>query len=103
MSDMLGRRHHHGPPHAPFGDDVVAALRDGETAVITEVLGGHQLQARLGNMGLRPGKRIVKLGAMPAGGPVTIECDGFRVALGRGIARHVRIERLGQTATSDGS
>lgn len=93
---MFGRRGRGGRREnlSPIGDDVLAALRDGERAVIKDVAGGGQLQTRLENMGLRPGKVVTKLGAMPARGPVTVECDGFRVALGQGIARLVRIERF---------
>ncbi|MCK8115006.1 FeoA family protein [Anaerosoma tenue] len=80
------------PQHA--AGDTLLALRTGEMARIAEILGGPQLEARLGNMGLRLGKQVTKAGAMPAGGPVTVECDGFRVALGRGIAGRVRVEPL---------
>lgn len=74
--------------------DTLLTLHTGEKAQIAEILGGPQLEVRLGNMGLRLGKQVTKVGAMPAGGPVTVECDGFRVALGRGIAGRVRVERL---------
>jgi ferrous iron transport protein A len=74
--------------------DTLLTLRTGEKARIVEILGGPQLEARLANMGLRVGKQVTKVGAMLAGGPVTVECDGFRVALGRGIAGRVRVERL---------
>jgi len=84
-----GRRMH----HPQIEGDVIATLRDGERAVITEVIGGHALEARLRNMGLRAGKAVVKVGAMPGGGPVTVECDGFRVALGRGLASRVKVDR----------
>lgn len=100
---MFGRPQRGGPPmeHPSAGDDALTALRNGEKATISEILGGHQLEARLTNMGLRPGKQITKLSAMPGGGPVTVECDGFRVALGRGVACRVKIERLEQATASD--
>jgi ferrous iron transport protein A len=87
----------------PAEVDVLTSLCDGEKAVITEVLGGQQLAVRLTNMGLRPGKQITRLGAMPAGGPITVECDGFRVALGRGVAQRVKVERCDRTEDSDTS
>lgn len=98
---MFGRRRHGGPPTAaphPAAGPVLCTLADGERAIITGVIGGGQLQARLESMGLRPGKEVTKLGAMPASGPVTVECDGFRVALGHGIAQRVTVEHVGQRA-----
>ncbi|MBN2839762.1 MAG: ferrous iron transport protein A [Coriobacteriia bacterium] len=70
--------------------------------MIESVLGGPQMQTRLENMGLRPGKTVTKLSAMPSGGPVMVECGGSRIALGRQIAHHVRVRRAGQ-ATGPGT
>ncbi|MGB4441998.1 MAG: FeoA family protein [Coriobacteriia bacterium] len=88
---MPGRRGRRGPGWGPTPAQgpVLATLHDGERAVIESILGGSQMQARLENMGLRPGKTVTRLSAMPFGGPVMVECGGTRVALGRGIARHV--------------
>ena len=47
-------------------------------------------------MGLRPGKTITKLAALPGHGPVTVEVDGSHVAVGHGIARKILIERSGE-------
>ncbi|MBN1192431.1 MAG: ferrous iron transport protein A [Coriobacteriia bacterium] len=80
---------------------MLTSLGDGERAVITQVAGGQLLEARLQNMGLRPGKLVTKLATMPGGGPVTVECDGFRVALGRGIASRVQVKRIAETTRSD--
>jgi ferrous iron transport protein A len=101
---MFGRRGHGGPPASsplPAEGSVLSTLANGERAVITGVVGGGQLQARLENMGLRPGKEIIKLGAMPSAGPITVECDGFRVALGCGIARRVMVRNIGSPAEAD--
>ena len=88
---MFGRRGGRGPgwDPTPVEGPVLATLHDGERAVIESIIGGGQMQARLENMGLRPGKIVTRLSAMPSGGPVMVECGGTRVALGRGIARHV--------------
>jgi len=79
---------------------VLATLGDGERAVIESVQGGVQMQARLENMGLRPGKMVTRLSAMPSGGPIMVECGGTRVALGRGIAQHVSVRSVGASAAT---
>ncbi len=71
--------------------------------MIDRILGGSQMQARLENMGLRPGKTVTRLSAMPSGGPVMVECGGTRVALGRGIARHVLVRSTGAPAGAEAS
>jgi ferrous iron transport protein A len=100
---MFGRSRRGGPhrEHPPGGTNSIAALLDGEKATIKEIHGGAHLEARLMNMGLRPGKQITRVGSMPAGGPITVECDGFRVAIGRGIAHRVKVDRFVDTPASD--
>ncbi|MDP2181120.1 MAG: FeoA family protein [Actinomycetota bacterium] len=92
MFRSAGRLHRHGRGD-PNDRDTVVALRDGERATVIGVRGGGQMEARLVNMGLRPGKTITKLAALPGRGPVTVEVDGCRVALGHGIARKLLVER----------
>lgn len=97
---MFGRRGWGGPVRAsvPIRGQVLATLGNGEQAVIDSILGGAQMQARLENMGLRPGKLVTRLSAMPSGGPIMVECGGTRVALGRGIAQHVRVRGVAPRA-----
>lgn len=80
------------------GTDTLASLPEGETAVLQACSGGRQLSTRLDHMGLRPGSRITKIGSMAGGGPITVECSGFRVALGRGIAQQILITRASEAA-----
>lgn len=58
------------------------------------------MQARLENMGLRAGKTVTRLSSMPSGGPIMVECGGTRLALGRGIAQHVRVREVAQRTES---
>lgn len=90
---LFARRGRRGPVWATTHSRgrALLALGDGQHAVIESILGGVQMQARLENMGLRPGKVVTRLSAMPSGGPVIVECGGTRVALGRGIAQHVLV------------
>ena len=71
----------------------IGELQVGEKAVIRGVLGGMGIVRRLEAMGLRSGKSLTKISSQFLGGPVTIIVDGRYVALGRGIAAKVMVER----------
>ena len=59
---------------------------------ISGIDGGHEVRARLATMGLLPGAVLSVLNRGPLGGPLLIEIDGTRIALGRGVARKVLVE-----------
>jgi len=72
----------------------VERLRVGESGIIRRIAGGRGLMRRLDAMGLRPGKSITKLSSQFMGGPVTVVVDGRHVAMGRGMAAKVLVERV---------
>jgi len=43
-------------------------------------------------LGIRPGKMVRKITTQPMGGPLLLEVEGARVAIGRGMARRVMIK-----------
>jgi ferrous iron transport protein A len=59
---------------------------------IAGIDGGHEVRARLATMGLLPGVVLSVLNRGPLGGPLLVEIDGTRIALGRGVARKVLVE-----------
>lgn len=59
---------------------------------VSGIDGGHEVRSRLATMGLLPGVILSVLQRGPLGGPVLIEVDGTRIALGRGVARKVLVE-----------
>ena len=59
---------------------------------ISGIDGGHEVRARLATMGLLPGAVLSVLNRGPLGGPLLVEVDGTRIALGRGVARKVLVE-----------
>jgi ferrous iron transport protein A len=61
-------------------------------ARILELAGGHELQRKLRNLGIREGKIVRVLAAQPFGGPVVIEVDGRATTIGRGMARGILVE-----------
>jgi ferrous iron transport protein A len=70
----------------------VRQMDAGQSGTVIAVLGGHGLVNRLSSLGIRPGKRITKVSSMFMRGPVTIQVDRARVAIGFGMAGRILIE-----------
>ena len=68
-------------------------LGAGEAAVVQEVHGGRGVRQRLAGFGLHPGDTVLVVRSGSFLGPVWIRINGSEVALGRGMARRVRVER----------
>ena len=64
----------------------------GESGVISEIHGGHDMVRRLQSMGVRPGKRMKKVSSHFWRGPQTVEIDKTQVAIGFGMATKIFIE-----------
>jgi len=70
----------------------LARMQTGQGGVVVQIQGGHGLVNRLSALGIRPGKRITKVGSMFMRGPVTIQVDRAQVAIGFGMAKRIIIE-----------
>ncbi len=53
---------------------------------------GHMMKKRLANMGLGTGSEIEIIKNDPSGGPLIVFVSSVRIALGRGMARHIQCE-----------
>ncbi len=74
---------------------MVKAITDmypGEEGLVVRIAGGAGLAARLGVLGVRGGKRLRKVSAQFWAGPVVINVDNRRIALGFGMARSVFVK-----------
>jgi len=69
-------------------------LAIGMGAQIVKLKGGFGMQRHLISLGIVPGKIIHKITSQPMGGPIVIEIEGARIAVGRGIARRVIVKRI---------
>ncbi|AUB55607.1 MULTISPECIES: FeoA family protein [Methanobacterium] len=69
-------------------------LENGQTAIIKEIGGGSGLKNRLEVMNIREGKKVKKTCTAPLRGPVVIEIDGCKMAIGRGMAKKVWVEEI---------
>ena len=61
----------------------------GRKAQVVRIEGGKGLVARLSRLGIVPGAEVTVVSRAPVGGPVLVEVNGARIALGRGVARKV--------------
>ena len=67
-------------------------LKPEESGIVYEIKGGHGLIDRLNSLGIRTGKKITKVNSMLLHGPVTIQIDRTKVAIGFGMAGKIFIE-----------
>jgi ferrous iron transport protein A len=69
-------------------------------AEVVEVTGGWGVRQRVGQMGIRPGARLIVKRGASWGGPVLVEIGGTDLALGRTLAKKIRlrnaVEETGQ-------
>ena len=70
----------------------LAEMKTGQTGTVVGVLGGHGLIRRLDALGIRPGKRVIKLNSTLFRGPVMLRVDNAQVAVGFGMARKIIVQ-----------
>ena len=70
----------------------IAQMEQGQEGRIVEIQGGIGLLNRLDSMGLRIGKRVVKVSHSFWRGPVTLNVGTTQLSLGFGMASKVIIE-----------
>jgi ferrous iron transport protein A len=78
---------------APQSEQVsLAEMRSGQTGTVVAVLGGHGLVRRLDALGIRPGRKVMKLSSTLFRGPVIVRANGAQVAVGFGMAKKIVVE-----------
>jgi len=73
-------------------ETTIARMKNGQHGVVVRIEGGRGLTNRLNALGIRPGKKITRVGAMMMRGPVTVKVGGCQVAMGFGMASKVIVE-----------
>ena len=67
-------------------------LEQGEKAKVIDFDRGFGFRNKLLDIGIRPGKKIRKISQTFLGGPVTIEIDNSKVAIGQKMASRILVE-----------
>jgi ferrous iron transport protein A len=69
-------------------------IPQGATAVVRQLRGGNELKSRLATMGLTEGAQLVVL-QNTGHGPMLVNVRDTRIALGRGEAIKILVEKTG--------
>jgi len=67
-------------------------MKNGETATVVEILGGHGVHNRLRALGIRHGVNITRISGAFAHSPVVLQIGGAQTALGFGISYKIIVE-----------
>mgnify|MGYP005847350255 CR=1 FL=1 len=67
-------------------------VKEGMSAVVRQVYGGHRLRQRLSGLGIHVDDRLKVLRTGFLGGPVLIEIHGTEVGIGHGMAEKIEVE-----------
>jgi len=70
----------------------LAQMRAGQTGRIIGIHGGGGMACKLDALGIRVGKQITKISAQWMRGPVLLQQDNTRAALGFGMASRIMVE-----------
>lgn len=70
-------------------------LREGERGKVINLVGGKSFKLRLIQLGIIPGVEIRVSKSAFLGCPIMIEVNNARVALGKGVASRIWVERIG--------
>jgi len=71
----------------------LSRLRTGERAAIKSFRGGLGIQRRMSSLGIITGKRVKIVSAHPLMGPIVVRIDNMKIAIGRGMANKVIVEK----------
>ena len=69
-------------------------MKAGQSGLVLGIDGGHGMVMRLSTLGIIPGKKITKISSQLMRGPVMIEVDRTRVALGFGMAKRILVQLI---------
>lgn len=69
-------------------------ISNGEWIKVSGFECGRGMEARLTQLGFLPGNKIRVIRSAPFKGPLLIEVEGREIVLGRGVARHILVEKI---------
>ncbi len=73
-------------------ETALSRLGIGKKGVIKYFGGGRGFQTKIIVLGVRIGKQVKVISSHPFGGPIVVEIDNMRIAIGRGMAYRIIVE-----------
>jgi ferrous iron transport protein A len=83
-----------GDTNTDRGPVPLTMLVPGERAKIVALGAGSGKQRHFRTMGLMEGKIVKIIATQPARGPLVIDVEGTQIAIGRGMARQILIQKI---------
>ena len=79
----------------------LAQMKVNQVGIIKKLEDGAQFQAKMNSLNLRVGKKLKKISNSLLKGPIVVEIDNSRVAIGFGMAQRILVEVISEDS-SDG-
>lgn len=70
----------------------LSQLETGKTAKVKRLMSGFGLQRKTLSLGVRIGKSVRVVSSQPFRGPIVVELDNMKIAIGRSIANKIIVE-----------
>ena len=70
----------------------IARMEEGQTGIISGIIGGRNFRLKLESLGIRPGSKVTKVSNLFNRGPVVLHVGGTEVAIGYRMARRILIK-----------
>ena len=70
-------------------------IKAGQEVKVVQIVAGQSATRQLAQLGIRAGNTLRVRRSAPMGGPVLVDSGGSMVAIGRGMARKVSVQKLG--------
>ena len=72
----------------------LSRLSIGKKGIVKYLEGGRWFQTKIISLGIRVGKTVRVVSSHPFGGPVVVEVDNMRIAIGRGMANRIIVKTI---------
>ncbi|GAB4311507.1 MAG: FeoA family protein [Methanobacteriaceae archaeon] len=73
-------------------------VQPGKKVIIKQIKGGFGIRNRFESLNIREGKEVQIVASGPFRGPLVLNIDGCKVAVGRGMAAKISVEEIDENS-----